>query len=68
MERFIIVDFYDYYDCPEVIGRTNDEREASRIRDERYDDTDGEADVYIYDLENVVDYYFAKGHGFLDSH
>lgn len=65
MERFIIVDFYDYF---EVIGRTNSEEEAKRIRDERYDDTDDEADVWIYDTENPVDYYFAETHGFLNSH
>lgn len=29
MERFIIVDFYEY---PEVIGRTNSEKEASEIK------------------------------------
>lgn len=60
MERFIIVDFYDSYDCPEVIGRTNDEREANKIRDERYDDTDGEADVCIYDTKKVTSYLLVK--------
>ena len=29
MERFIIVDFYEY---PEVIGRTNSEKEAGEIK------------------------------------
>lgn len=66
MKRFIIVDFYDDY--PEVIGRTDNEKEANKIQDERYDDTDGKADVDIYDVENAVDYFFAKGHGFLNSH
>lgn len=66
MERFIIVDFYDGY--PEVIGRTDNEEEANRIRDERYDDTDDEADVCIYDIERTKDYLFARDYGFLDSH
>lgn len=65
MERFIIVDFYDY---PEVIGRTNSEEEANRIQDERYDDADGEADVCIYDMERRQDYFVATCYGFLDSH
>ena len=65
MERFIIVDFYDY---SEVIGRTNSEEEAYKIRDERYDDTDGEADVYIFDKESITDYLIARDCGFLDSH
>ncbi len=65
MERFIIVDFCDY---PEVIGRTNSGEEASRIRNERYDDTDDEADVYIYDMENTTDYLIARDYGFLNSH
>ena len=57
MERFIIVDFYEY---PEVIGRTNSEKEASEIKNERYDDTDGEADVCIYDMERTKDYFFLQ--------
>lgn len=65
MERFIIVDFYY---CSEVIGRTNSAKEASKIRDERYDDTDGEADVYIYDMENITDYLIARDYGFLNFH
>ena len=65
MERYIIVDFYDYF---EVIGRTNSEEEANKIRDERYDDTDGEADVYIYDMENTADYLIARDYGFLNFH
>lgn len=63
MERFIIVDYYDY---PEVIGRTNSEEEAKRIRNERYDDTDDEADVYIYDMENTMDYIVMRDYGFLN--
>lgn len=65
MERYIIVDFYDYF---EVIGRTNNEQEANEIRDERYDDTDGEADVYIYDMKNTEDYRIARDYGFLNFH
>lgn len=65
MERFIIVDYYDY---PEVIGRTNSEEEAKRIRGERYDDTDDEADVYIYDMENTMDYIVMRDYGFLNFH
>lgn len=63
MERFIIVDYYDY---PEVIGRTNSEEEANRIRSEKYDDTDDEADVYIYDMENTMDYIVMRDYGFLN--
>lgn len=65
MERYIIVDFYDYF---EVIGRTNSEEEANKIRDERYDDTDGEANVCIYDMENTADYLIARDYGFLNFH
>lgn len=65
MERFIVVDFYDY---PEVIGRTDSEEEANKIQDKRYDDTDGEADVCIYDMKKTRDYLFARDYGFLDSH
>lgn len=63
MERFIIIDYYDY---PEVIGRTNSEEEANRIRSERYDDTDDEADVCIYDMENAMDYIVMRDYGFLN--
>lgn len=63
MERFIVVDFYDYV---EVIGRTNSIKEANKIRDERYNDTDDEADVYIYDMENTVDYLIVRDCGFLN--
>lgn len=65
MERYIIVDFYD---DAEVIGRTNSRKEASEIQDERYDDTDGEANVCIYDIENTADYLIARDYGFLNFH
>jgi hypothetical protein len=71
MERFIVIDFYSYpdiCDCPEVIGRTDSEEEANKISDKRYDDTDNEADVCIYDMKNIAHFLKARDYGFLDSH
>lgn len=67
MERFIIADFYDF-PTVEVIGRTNSIEEANKIRDRRYDDTDDEADVYIFDVESSTSYSIAKEYGLLSSH
>lgn len=62
MRRFLVVDFYD---CIDVICRTDDPCTAIEARDERYDDTDNEADVYIYDLENETDYDIVKAFGLI---
>jgi len=65
MARFIIVDFYNYPE--DIIGRTDSEEEADRIKEKRYDDTDDKADVIIYDMEKTRDYFFARDYGFLNS-
>lgn len=64
MARFIIVDFYNYPE--EIIGRTDSEEEADRIKEKRYDDADDKADVIIYDMEKTKDYLFARDFGFLN--
>lgn len=64
MRRFLVVDFYD---CVDVICRTDDPFVANEARDERYDATDDEADVYIYDLENETDYDIAKAYGLIED-
>lgn len=64
MRRFLVVDFYD---CIDVILHTDDPLAAFDARGERYEDTDDEADVYIYDLENETDYNIAKAYGLIED-
>ena len=51
MERYLVLDWYENYSDPEILGIDLTLDEAKALRDQRIEDTDGECDVAIYDNE-----------------
>ena len=47
-----MIKVYDYYDFKEFLGTAKSIKEAKKIAKQRYDETDGECEIYIVFKEN----------------
>lgn len=66
MERYVVIDWYEDYSDPEILGIDLTLTEARELADQRLEDTDGECDVSIYGSEmdkGVYDEFYDRVYG-----
>lgn len=46
---------FDFYENVEKLGKVANMKQAEQLERQRYEDTDGECEVRVYDLDNLKD-------------